>query len=154
MINKILIRKAKIEELSRINYVTNVAYKSPFIKNGIVTKAHQSKELKDDFLSKKVGIIVAISSGKIVGVQKYKELDNKKLYIFQLAVLKTFRGKGIGTQLLKETEKIAKKMRLKIITLDCMKEKHLPEYYEKLGYKIDQIKKQKDYHIVYMSKTI
>jgi len=154
MINKILIRKAKIEELSRINYVTNVAYKSPFIKNGIVTKAHQSKELKDDFLSKKVGIIVAISSGKIVGVQKYKELGDRKLYIFQLAVLKTFRGKGIGTQLLKETEKIAKEKKIKIITLDCMKEKHLPEYYEKLGYKIDETKKQKDYHMVYMSKTI
>lgn len=154
MINKILIKKAKIEELSRINYVTNIAYKSPFIKNGIVTKAHQSKELKDDFLSKKVGIIVAISSGKIVGVQKYKELDNKKLYIFQLAVLKTYRGKGIGSQLLKETEKIAKEKKLKMITLDCMKEKHLPEYYEKLGYKIDEVKKQKDYHMVYMSKTI
>jgi ribosomal protein S18 acetylase RimI-like enzyme len=154
MKNKILIRKAKIEELSRINYVTNIAYKTPFVKNGIVTKAHKSKDLKDDFLSKKVGIIVAISSGKIVGVQKYKELDNKKLYIFQLAVLKTYRGKGIGSQLLKETEKIAKEKKLKMITLDCMKEKHLPEYYEKLGYKIDEVKKQKDYHMVYMSKTI
>ena len=154
MINKILIRKAKLEEINRVNYVTNIAYKSPFIKNGIVTKAHQSKDLKDDFISKKVGILVAVSSGKIVGVQKYKELDKNKLYIFQLAVLKTYRGKGIGTQLLKETEKIAKERKLKMVTLDCMKEKHLPEYYETLGYKIDEVKKQKDYHMVYMSKKV
>ena len=126
MTDKILIRKAKLEELSRINYVTNIAYKSPFLKNGIVTKAHQSKELKDDFLNKKVGVLVALSSGKIVGVQKYKELDDKKLYIFQLAVLKTYRGKGIGNKLLNETEKIAKEKKLKMITLDCMREKHLP----------------------------
>ena len=152
--NKIVIRKAKIDELSRVLYVTKIAYRSPFIRNGIVTKAHQSKELKDDFLSKKVGILVAIFLGKIVGVQKYKKLENKKLYIFQLAVLKTYRGRGIGTLLLKETEKIAKENKLKMVVLDCMQEKHLPEYYEKLGYKIDEVKKQKDYHIVYMSKKV
>ena len=154
MTNKIMIRKAKLEELNRVSYVTKIAYKSPFIKNGIVTKAHQSNELKEDFLYKKVGILVAVSSGKIVGVQKYKELEDKKLYIFQLAVLKTYRGNGIGTQLLKETEKIAKEMKLKMVVLDCMQEKHLPEYYETLGYKIDEVKKQKDYHMVYMSKVI
>lgn len=154
MINKILIREAKSNELNRISYVTKIAYKSPFVKNGVVTKAHESKDLKDDFLNKKVGIRVAVFSGKIVGVQKYKELDNKKLYIFQLAVLKTYRGRGIGTQLLKEIEKVAKEKKIKIITLDCMKEKHLPAYYETLGYKIDEIKKQKDYHMVYMSKYI
>ena len=154
MINKIFIRKAKIEELKRINYVTKIAYKSPFVKNGIVTKAHQSKEFNDDFINKRVGVLVAISSGKIIGVQKYRELDDKKLYIYQLAVLKTYRGRGIGSQLLKETENVAKDKKLKIITLDCMKEKYLPEYYEKLGYKIDEIKKQKDYHMVYMSKAI
>lgn len=154
MIDNILIRKAKLYELIRINYVTNIAYKSPFIKNGIVTKAHQSKELKDDFLNKKVGILVAISSGKIVRVQKYKEIEDKKLYNFQLAVLKTYRGKGIGTHLLKETEKIAKEKKLKMVVLDCMQEKLLPEYYETLGYKVDEIKKQKDYHMVYMSKTV
>lgn len=154
MINKILIREAKLNELNRISYVTKIAYKSPFIKNGVVTKAHESKELKDDFLNKKVGIRVAVFLDKIVGVQKYKEIDNKKLYIFQLAVLKTYRGRGIGTQLLKEIEKVAKEKKIKIITLDCMKEKHLPAYYETLGYKIDEIKKQKDYHMVYMSKSI
>lgn len=149
----ILIREAKIKELNRVNYVTKIAYKSPFLENGIVTKAHQSEELKDDFLNKKVGIIVAIISGKIVGVQKYKEIDNK-IYVYQLAVLKTYRNKGIGTSLLKEIENIASNKKIKIITLDCMKEKHLPEYYEKLGYKVDVIKKQKDYHMVYMSKNI
>lgn len=149
----IIIRKAKKEELSRVSYVTNIAYKSPFIKNGIVTKPHQSKELEADFLNKKVGILVAIISDKIVGVQKYKKIDNN-LYIYQLAVLKSFRGEGIGAKLLEETEEIARKGNFKKITLDCMKEKHLPEYYMSLGFMVDEIKKHKNYHMVYMSKKI
>lgn len=150
----IIIRKAKRGELPRVSYVTNIAYKSPFIKNGIVTKPHQSKELEADFLNKRIGILVALASGKIIGVQKYKKIDNKNLYIYQLAVLKSYRGKGIGAKLLEETEKIARKENFKKITLDCMKEKYLPEYYASLGFKVDEIKKHKDYHMVYMSKKV
>ena len=150
----IIIRKAKREELPRVSYVTNIAYKSPFIKNGIVTKPHQSKDLEADFLNKRIGILIAMASGKIIGVQKYKKIDDKNLYIYQLAVLKSYRSKGIGAKLLEETEKIARKENFKKITLDCMKEKHLSEYYASLGFKVDEIKKHKDYHMVYMSKKV
>lgn len=152
--NNILIRNAMVDELNRVNYVTKISYKTPFVKNGIVTKPHVSKELEENFSKNKIGILVACCSGKIVGAIKYRKNEELSLYVYQLVVLKTYRYIGVGSLLLKEVEKIARKKKIKKITLDCMKEKKLPEYYKKFKYRIDRVKKEKDYHLVYMSKYI
>lgn len=154
MNKEIKIREALFKELKRISYVTKIAYKTPFAKNGVVTLPHFSNDLENEFLNKKVGILVALHSNKIIGVQKYKKISEKDLYIYQLAVLKGYRGLGVGSRLIKESEKIAHSNKMKKVLLDCMKEKKLPDYYISLGYKIDKIKKIKDHHMVYMSKEI
>jgi ribosomal protein S18 acetylase RimI-like enzyme len=147
-----VIRRAIFEDLPRVSYVTNMAYRTPFIKNGVITKAHQ-KDMKNEFSSKKIEIMVAEVAGKIIGAVKFKKV-NDTLYFYQLALLKTYRKKGVASKLIESIETLAIKRKLRKVSLDCMQEKGLPAYYERLGYKIDKIEKHKTNHIAYMSRNL
>lgn len=147
-------RHAQVNELTRVKYITKLAYKIPYKKNSLITRSHEPNNLKDIFLSKKLFIIVAIVDKKIVGAVRYKILEKNSLYIYKLAVLKTYRNKRIGESLIKQVEATAEKKGFTKILLDCAQEKKLPEYYKKLGYKIDKVKKHQDHYDVYMSKKI
>jgi len=152
--SKISIRSAKFDDLSRVSYITKLAYKISFQKGTIVTKPHESKNIKEEFLNKEFFIIIAEYNKKIIGAVKYKFINNKDIYLYQLAVLKTHRNKGIGSLLVKETEKIAKKKKCKKILLDFAQEKKLAEFYKELGFKIDKIQKHHDHHDVHMSNSV
>ncbi len=147
-------RHAKLNDLTRVKYITKLAYKISYKENSFITRSHEPNNLKDVFLSKKLFIIVATVDKKIVGAVRYKILEKNSLYIYKLAVLKTYRNKRIGESLIKQVEAVAKKKGFTKILLDCAQEKKLPEYYKKLGYKIDMVKKHQDHHDVYMSKKI
>lgn len=150
----ISIRNAKSNELFRIKYITKLAYKIPYKENTPTTKPHKSNNIKINFFKKEFFVIVAILNNKIVGAVRYKFFEENSLYFYKLAVLKTHRNKGIGVLLVSQIEAIANKKGLTKILLDCMQEKKLPEYYKKLGYKIDKVKQHQDHYDVYMSKKI
>ncbi len=151
---KILIRFAKVADLSRVSYITRLAYKIPFQEGAIVTRPHESRNIKEKFLNKEFFVIVAEHDKKIIGAVKYKFDKNKDIYLYQLAVLKTYRNKGIGLLLIKEIERVAKREKCKKILLDFAQEKKLAEFYKELGFKIDKIQKHHDHHDVYMSKLV
>jgi GNAT superfamily N-acetyltransferase len=88
-----------------------------------------------------------------VGSVRYK-IEDKNLYFYKLAVLKTFRFYGIGSSLLGELEKAARKKGCARIRLDCVLEKKLDKYYEKFGFQIDKVEPHLDHHDVYMSKML
>lgn len=151
---QILIRHANLNELSRVISITKLAYKIPYKKDTLVTKSHESKDVNEQFSKNKFFIIVAVFNDKIVGAVRYKFVENRGLYFYKLAVLKTHRNKGIGALLIDEIENIAKKKKYNKILLDCAREKKLHDYYKKFGFQIDEIKKHLDHHDVYMSKKI
>ncbi len=154
---KLTIRKAKSSELKKIVNITNRAFNIPF-KPDETTRKHKHKEPYFDLISgfkkKEVGVFVVIVNKKIVGAIRYKFLNSKTINLFKLAVLKFFRNKGIAPKLINRVESEGIKKKCKIITLDCMKEKGLSEYYKKLGFKIDKIKKHLDHHDVFMFKKL
>jgi len=152
--SNLLFRHAKLNELPRVKYITKLAYKIPYKENSLITRSHEPNNLKDVFLSKEFFIIVATVDKKIVGAVRYKLSKKNSLYIYKLAVLKTYRNNSIGESLIKQAEAVARKKGITKILLDCAQEKKLPEYYKKLGYKIDIVKKHQDHHDVYMSKKI
>lgn len=150
----ITVRHAKLNELPRIIYITKLAYKVPYKKDILITGSNEPKDVDDKFKKKEFFIIIAIVNNKIVGAVRYKIDQENNLYFYKLAILKTFRNKGISAALINELEKTAKKKGCDKILLDCAKEKKLPDYYKKFGFKIDKIKKHLDHHDVFMSKKV
>lgn len=156
MVNKIVIRKPKLEELKRVIRITKQAYKVPYKERGIITKSPESPDFISKYQNKEFEILVLILNGKIAGAVRYFYPEKSKLYFYRLAVLKSFRNRGIASKLIGKIEKIAKRKKIKMVVLDCMKEKQLPNYYKRLGYKISKIifKKSQRYHEVYMYKKV
>lgn len=85
---------------------------------------------------------VAKKQNKVAGIlTSYTVYD--ELYIDELLVLKPFRCKGIGTQLIKQTENWAKsKSQLKYISLVTCKFL-APEFYKKRGFELEFIRENK-----------
>ncbi len=151
---RISIRYAESNELTRILYITKLAYKVPYKENTPVTAPHEPVNIRERFLKNEIKIVVAILDNKIVGSVRYELMAENCLYLNKLAVLKTHRNKGIGSALIKEVEKIAANKHYREIRFDCLREKKLPNYYKKLGYIVERIKKHRGYHEVYMSKRV
>ncbi len=151
---KITIRQGRPAELRRVIAVTRMAYRIPYISGARTTIPHVPKNIHFRFHNKEFFTIVAIINGRIVGAVKYKMLANNVLYIYQLAVLKSCRNRGLGAKMVKCVERLARRKGCHRITLDCAREKRLPDYYKHLGYRTDKIRKHLDHHDVYMSKRI
>jgi len=152
--NNLTIREASKHELQEISEMTQKAYMNPENNTGIITNAGKLSELVENFQQKKIKILVALLDQKIIGAIRYNFPETDSLYFSKLAVKKEYRNQGIGTQIVRRIELIAKEKKCKKILLDCMFEKGLVPYYENLGYKIDKIKKHQDHHDVDMSKNL
>lgn len=150
----ISIKYATLNELSRVMLITKLAYKIPYKENTITTKPHEPENIKERFLNKDFFVLTAVCDDKIVGAVRYEIREKSILYFFKLAVLKAYRKQHIGFLLVKKIESIAKRKKCGKILLDCVKEKKLDGFYKRLGFKISAVRKQRDYHIVYMSKKL
>jgi ribosomal-protein-alanine N-acetyltransferase len=104
-----------------------------------------AKEKTAEFIGKKNKLIlVAEEKGKLIGYVGLKERDederikkvdfDKYASVTWIAVLPEFRGKSIGSKLLKSCEKYAKKWGKKGIWLDCRKE--VLKFYKRNEYKV------------------
>ena len=150
---EIKIRRAKPEDLDRVKCVTRQAYKIPIKQHGFVTRVTEPETLRRDLADDRLSILVAVVDAKIVGAIRYEVTDND-IYLFRLAVLKTFRKRGVASRLVEAVEKAAEKGGYGMVRLDCVEEKGLAPYYQKLGYVIDKIIDHGFYHGVYMSKRV
>jgi len=68
----LFVKHAKLNELSRVKYITKLAYKIPYKNNTLITKSHEPKNIKDSFLKKEFYVIVAVQDNKIIGAVRYK----------------------------------------------------------------------------------
>ncbi|MCX6767937.1 MAG: GNAT family N-acetyltransferase [Candidatus Micrarchaeota archaeon] len=82
------------------------------------------KFLEKQFSSKKARVFVAEADGKVIGhvMVSVKKLPpvyaiDTEAYVDELFVKERFRGKGVGTALLREAEKWAKQMGLREFSL-------------------------------------
>ncbi len=83
----------------------------------------------------------AAENGKVVGIirgHSYYE----EVHIGDLIVLEKYRGKGIGTRLLKAAESFFADKSFDIITLSTY-EFQAPEFYRKHGYEIEFVRENK-----------
>lgn len=80
--------------------------------------------------------IMAIENGKVIGVGRIHFNSEEEAQIRYMAVDPSFRGKNIGTQILKELERFAKENNAKRIVLNARKS--AIGFYEKNNYKITE----------------
>ena len=151
--NNLSIRPAKLEELSLVIALTEEAYAVPYKKEARGSRPHEDEKTEVAFRDGELFILVAEQEGEVCGAVRYR-FDDEDIYLFKLAVPEKFRRQGIGQSLVETVVGEAREKGSKKITLDCMEEKGLPAYYEKLEFKIDEIKEHHDHHDVYMSKNI
>lgn len=150
----IIITKPQDEEIDIVKDVTEKAYKEPYHENSLITQFKEADDLREKFVNGEIGIVVARINDQIVGSVRYKIKETGELYLFKLAVLKEFRKNGIASKLLLAIEEEARRINILTIKLDCAQEKFLPPFYERHGYKIDEIREHGDHHDVYMSKVV
>lgn len=86
------------------------------------------------FVAKENDEIVGVITGFICFLE---------IYIDDLIVMENYRGKNIGTQLIKIVEEYYKNYGLNNINL-CTYEFQAPKFYEKLGFQLEFIRKNKD----------
>lgn len=146
----ISIRAPKLSDIGRVSRVTRMAYK----KANIFTLNGKRSDLLKRFKNKEIGVLAAFLDGKIVGAIRYFFPNSDELHFYRLAVLKSHRNKGIASKLIGRVERIAKNKKCKEVSLECMLEKNLVPFYEKLGYKVEKIKKHQEHHDADMIKKL
>ncbi|MBU1083028.1 GNAT family N-acetyltransferase [Patescibacteria group bacterium] len=148
------IRKVKLEEIDKVSAVTAEAYTHPYdIEEKVTSGFMKNPELGKAVESGKINILVALVGNRIVGAVRYA-IQDKVAHLSKLAVLKDYRNKGIAAELVNKVEFEAKNLGATKVTLDFMQEKNLQSYYEKLEYKITEIKEHGKHHDVFAEKTL
>jgi hypothetical protein len=61
---KISIRRAKLNELPRVTFITKLAYKIPYKENTLITKSHEPKDVNEQFSKNNFFIIHDIHMSK------------------------------------------------------------------------------------------
>jgi len=83
-------------------------------------------------------ILVAVENGAVIG-SIYIGTFGWEAFIFRLAVRKSHRNKGIGTQLLEEAEKRLRQQGTKEVAFFVdAEDKELQEFYRKRGYSTEE----------------
>lgn len=145
------IREIKKEELDAVLELTREAYKAPYQDNGRVSGVHEPDDICEKVERGEVRILVLLVDDKIIGAARFR-LDEDSAYIYRLVVSREFRRQGFGLELMRAVESVVKKEGINICKLDCMQEKGLVPYYERLGYVVKDIKPHLDHHDVFMTK--
>ncbi len=99
--------------------------------------------------------IVAFMEDKIVGCGRLFEADEDGTYhIGRIAVLNSYRGNGIGYEIMKRIEVFSKE-NLNAVTLELSAQKRALDFYIKLGYEtVGDEYLEENYPHYYMRKTI
>lgn len=97
----------------------------------------EEQGFKDEFdwLDSNINHLVMFKDKKAIGTCRFYFDESKKVWIFgRLAIIKEYRGKNFGSQLVEEAEKYIKKENGKEIWLHA--QTTAVNFYSKLGYKI------------------
>lgn len=137
-------RKAGIVDIPRIEKLVNSAYRGEHAKKGWTTEAYildgqRTDQLKLQELITNPGSEIQLAldheTEEIIGcIHLSKETD--ALYFGMLTVEPTRQGHGIGKEMLKQIEKVAKRLGLPQIRMTVINgREELVAYYERFGYK-------------------
>lgn len=142
-----MIRKVENKDIREIltilKEVLNVHYE---LRNDLFIKdstKYTSKELEEIIKDSSKPVYVYEEDNKVIGyifcvikdVNNNNMIKHKELYIDDLCVLKEYRNKGIGKELLEYIKKEAKSLNCYNITLNVWSGNKAENFYKSLGFK-------------------
>jgi N-acetylglutamate synthase-like GNAT family acetyltransferase len=131
-------RKAKISEINEIYLILLKAFE-PYRKNytngAFNATVLSPDDIKNRILGKKFEIYVLTLNKHIIGTLSITKKFQDQLYIRSMAVLPDYQGRGLGFLMLKEINKLAKRKKIKTISLDTSKPlKRAIKFYKNFGF--------------------
>lgn len=146
------IRKPEYNELPEVARITRLSFKMD--KKMGLPAFREDGDWKKKYKDGNIGILIAVSGDKIIGTMRHHSLYKNALYLYALAVLKSFRNRGVGSTLIRASEKIAKRRHLKRMLFSTALPRNLVPHYKKLGYKIKLRLSHAGNEHVYMYKNL
>lgn len=136
-----MITRATLEDVSTLNNLVNSAYRGEFSKKGWTSEADllggvriTEEELTDNIQKTDTIILKFTDNHKTIACMMLVEKTDK-LYLGMLTVSPELQGGGIGKQLLKQAEIIAKEKGLSKIGMTVISaRKELIDWYKRKGY--------------------
>lgn len=131
MIEKILYKNATERDLDFLLGLREETMTKHLINSGLkVTKENHLNRINYKFENAKIILVNELQ----IGLLKVREF-NDKIEIIQIQISSSFRGKGIGTKIIKEIIGKAIESNLSI-TLSVLKENKAKKLYQSLGFEI------------------
>ena len=136
------ISKAILNDVTALNALINSAYRGESSKKGWTTEADilggqrtDEEDLKDIISKQDCQILKYTNNvGEIIGCVRLEKHGNK-MYLGMLTVSPVLQGGGIGKQMMKASEKLAKKENCSTVYMQVIKGRdELIEWYERQGY--------------------
>lgn len=130
-----IIKKAEFSDLEKILLLQKLAYKSEaelYEDFSIPPLVQTLKEVEEEFENHV--FLKVVENEKIIGSVRAVLIDPKTCYIGKLIVHPEFQNRGIGTELIREIERIFKDCE-KFELITGHKSKKNLKLYKKLGYK-------------------
>ncbi|MBM7624802.1 GNAT family N-acetyltransferase [Sporohalobacter salinus] len=111
------------------------------------------EDVREDIKEK--NILIAYLHGKPVGSVRFYSSNGEDFYLSRLGVIGKYQNQNIGRRLVAEVEKRAKaKGGERIILYSAYSSKGLMGFYQKLGYKIVEIRNDPDYTRAVIQKEL
>ena len=111
-------------------------------------------ELQDKINKNEPLIFVIEHNGKIIGTFRLKRKE-EEIVLARFAINKQYRGKGLGKQMMKAIEQIARELGGKKLTLETYESvPYLGKFYENLGYQLYDVKLYNGENIQFYEKTL
>ncbi|NDI35390.1 GNAT family N-acetyltransferase [Chengkuizengella sediminis] len=114
-----------------VNHGASIGFLSPL-------KKEESVEYWQEVLQSNIILLIAKSGGKVIGTVQVvcctKENGNHRAEICKLMVHSEFRKNGVGRQLMKMAEEVAKENQISLIVLDTREGDSSNQLYISLGF--------------------
>lgn len=149
--DSITIRPAIPEDAPAIYSVLDAAF-SPY-KDQYPIEAYNATvisegEARERIISKEAWVFVVLLNDEIVGTVSLKMKPEDDLYIYTMAVLPSFQGKGIGKMIYNKIVETAQENKCRSISLETTDPLvDTFKFYTKMGFR--RSGKQREYHGIY-----
>lgn len=155
-LTKIEIRKALPGDAAEVLGIVREAFQSYQSQAGMENPPAAMTEEMPDVL-RDIGqniVLCAFYEGALAGSVRLKK-EGPGLYFYRFAVRPGYQRTGIGKELVRESEKIAKELAVSEICLHTAKNiERLVRFYKRQGFSVREVNESKGYPRALMVKTI